>query len=82
MTVCRPVGGSENGCGVHLLAAVEHATGLVLAQLDVGEKTNVVTRLQLLLDQLADLTDTIVTSDALHTQRDHAGCFLNSGAGQ
>jgi hypothetical protein len=27
-----------NGRKIHLLAAVEHATGLVLAQLDVGEK--------------------------------------------
>ncbi|MFF0085898.1 transposase family protein [Streptomyces canus] len=28
------------GRKIHLLAALEHATGLVLAQLDVGEKTN------------------------------------------
>ncbi|MFC1432642.1 hypothetical protein ACEZDB_18515 [Streptacidiphilus sp. N1-3] len=27
------------GRKIHLLAAVEHTTGLVLAQLDVGEKT-------------------------------------------
>jgi hypothetical protein len=29
-----------NGRKIHLLAALEHTTGLVLAQLDVGEKTN------------------------------------------
>ncbi|MFE9859082.1 transposase family protein [Streptomyces sp. NPDC005780] len=32
------------GRRIHLLAAVEHTTGLVLAQLDVGEKTGEVTR--------------------------------------
>ncbi|WP_308295811.1 transposase family protein [Streptomyces sp. ISL-96] len=34
---------------IHLLAAVEHTTGLVLAQLDVGEKTNEITCFQPLL---------------------------------
>jgi hypothetical protein len=28
------------GRKIHLLAALEHTTGLVLAQLDVGDKTN------------------------------------------
>ncbi|WP_405911297.1 hypothetical protein OG742_00870 [Streptomyces sp. NBC_00828] len=31
------------GRKIHLLAALEHTTGLVLAQLDVGEKTNEIT---------------------------------------
>jgi hypothetical protein len=39
-----------NGRKIHLLAALEHATGLVLAQLDVGEKTNEITCFQPLLD--------------------------------
>ncbi|MFJ2478299.1 transposase family protein, partial [Streptomyces sp. NPDC087659] len=35
-----------NGRKVHLLAALEHTTGLVVAQLDVGEKTNEITCFQ------------------------------------
>ncbi|MFD7974046.1 hypothetical protein [Streptomyces clavifer] len=38
------------GRRIPLLAAVEHTTGLVLAQLDVGEKAGEVTRFQPLLD--------------------------------
>ncbi|MFD4763132.1 transposase family protein [Streptomyces sp. NPDC058439] len=51
------------GWRIHLFAAVEHTTGLVLAQLDVGEKTGEVTRFQPLLDTVADLATTVVTSD-------------------
>ncbi|MDX2525270.1 ISAs1 family transposase [Streptomyces europaeiscabiei] len=68
------------GRRIHLLAAVEHTTGLVLAQLDVGEKTGEVTRFQPLLDTVADLAATVVTSDALHTQREHAAYLLGRGA--
>ncbi|MFG2639031.1 ISAs1 family transposase [Streptomyces sp. NPDC048362] len=69
-----------NGRKIHLLAAVEHTTGLVLAQLDVGEKTNEVTRFQPLLDAVADLAGVVVTSDALHTQREHAAYLLGRRA--
>ncbi|MFD5301826.1 hypothetical protein [Streptomyces rochei] len=51
------------------LAVVEHTTGLVLAQLDVGEKTGAVTRFQLLVDSVADLAATVVTGDVLPTQQ-------------
>lgn len=65
---------------IHLLAALEHATGLVLAQLDVGEKTNEITCFQPLLDTVADLAGTVVTSDAMHTQREHADYLMGRGA--
>ncbi|WP_341867072.1 ISAs1 family transposase [Streptomyces tirandamycinicus] len=65
---------------IHLLAALEHTTGLVLAQLDVGEKTNEITCFQLLLDTVADLAGTEVTSDAMHTQREHAQYLLGRAA--
>ncbi|MGQ4464642.1 ISAs1 family transposase [Streptomyces violaceoruber] len=68
------------GRRIHLLAAVEHTTGLVLAQLDVGEKIGEVTRFQPLLDTVAHLAATMVTSDALHTQREHAAYLLGRGA--
>ncbi|GAB7189067.1 ISAs1 family transposase [Kitasatospora sp. Ki12] len=68
------------GRKIHLLAAVEHTTGLVLAQLDVGEKNGETSRFQPLLDSVADLAGTVVTSDALHTQREHAGYLLGRRA--
>ena len=60
------------GRRIHLLAALDRTSGLVLAQLDVGEKTNEIACFQPLLDTVADFADAVVTSDALHTQREHA----------
>lgn len=65
---------------IHLLAAVEHTSGLVLAQPDVGEKTNEITCFQPLLDTVADLAGIVVTSDALHTQREQAAYLLGRQA--
>jgi predicted transposase YbfD/YdcC len=69
-----------NGRKIHLLAAVDHASGLVLAQLDVGEKTGEITCFQPLLDTIEDLHGVVVTSDALHTQRGHARYLQQRGA--
>jgi predicted transposase YbfD/YdcC len=60
------------GPKIHLLAACDHLSGLVLAQLDAGEKTNKITSFQPLPGTLADLAGVAVTSDAMHTQREHA----------
>jgi predicted transposase YbfD/YdcC len=68
------------GRKIHLLAALDHTTGLVLAQRDVGEKTGETTCFQPLLDTLTDLAGTVVTSDALHTQREHAAFLLRRQA--
>nr|WP_241839674.1 ISAs1 family transposase [Streptomyces sp. CB02058] len=68
------------GRKIHLLAALEHTTGLVLAQLDIGENTNEITCFKPLLDTVADLAGTVVTSDAMHTQREHADYLLDRGA--
>jgi predicted transposase YbfD/YdcC len=56
---------------VHLLAAMEHTTRAVLGQADVDATTNEITQFQPLLDAM-DLTGTVVTADALHTQHAHA----------
>ncbi|MFF3069169.1 ISAs1 family transposase [Kitasatospora sp. NPDC057936] len=69
-----------HGRKIHLLAAMEHTTGLVLAQLDVGEKTNEITCFQPLLDTVADVAGLVVTSDAMHTQREHAEYLLGRRA--
>jgi predicted transposase YbfD/YdcC len=54
----------------HLLAAMTN-TGQVIGQLRVPGKTNEITCFADLLRPF-DLTDTVVTADALHTQRGHA----------
>lgn len=68
------------GRKIHLLAACDHADGLALAQLDVGEKTNEITCFQPLLNTLEDLAGIVVTSDAMHTQHDHAAYLLRRKA--
>ncbi len=55
----------------HLLAAFDHAHGVVLGQVDVDAKTNEVPMLPTLLDGL-DLDGVVVTADALHAVRSHA----------
>jgi hypothetical protein len=52
------------GRKIHLPAALDHTSRLDPAQLDVGDKTNEIMCLQPLLDTLADLADTVVTSAA------------------
>jgi predicted transposase YbfD/YdcC len=56
---------------VHLLAAMSHTTGGILAQTQVHHTTNEIARFRPLLDHL-DLAATVITADALHTQREHA----------
>lgn len=65
--------GSASGAdpGQHLLAALDHAHGVVLGQVDVQAKTNEIPMLPMLLDRL-DLAGAIVTADAMHAQREHA----------
>jgi predicted transposase YbfD/YdcC len=54
--------------------------GVVRASIDVGVKTNEITRFAPLLDQIGDLRNTIITVDALHCQRKHATYLAERGA--
>jgi predicted transposase YbfD/YdcC len=65
--------GSRSGDdpGRHLLAALDHTHGIVLGQVDVEAKTNEIPLFSTLLDRI-QLTDAVVTADALHAQRGHA----------
>jgi predicted transposase YbfD/YdcC len=63
--------GHHPNAQVHLLAVMDHTTRAVLAQTDVGSKTNEITQFRPLLDGL-DLAGRVVTAAALHTQREHA----------
>jgi predicted transposase YbfD/YdcC len=71
-----------DGRQVHLLSAMTHEKGLVLAQTDVAAKTNEVPRLKDLLSGLAtrvNLRGAILTVDALHTVRETARWLHKEG---
>ena len=57
--------GVAGGPGRHLLAALDHAHGMVLGQVDVEAKTNEIRMFATLLDRI-DLAGAVVTADALH----------------
>lgn len=65
--------GSADGArpAVHLLSAVTHAEGIVVAQRQVEEKSNEIPGAKPLLADL-DLRGRTVTADAMHTQTDLA----------
>ncbi|MCK9921351.1 ISAs1 family transposase [Frankia sp. AgPm24] len=73
--------GSRDGDtpGRHLLAAIDQHHAVVLAQRAVEAKTNEIPELKALLGTL-DLAGTVVTADALHTQRDTASWLVDRGA--
>ena len=55
----------------HLLSAILHKEGVVIAQTNVEEKTNEIPKLREMLDPIP-LEGSIVTADALHTQKETA----------
>jgi len=67
--------GTAGGPGRHLLAALDHEHGVVLGQADVEAKTNEIPMFATLLDRI-DLAGAVVTADALHAQRAHAGYLV------
>jgi predicted transposase YbfD/YdcC len=76
-TLCGSAHGGEDGR--HLLAALDHAHGAVLGQVDVGAKTNEIPRFSALLDRI-DITGAVITADAMHAQRRHATYLAGRGA--
>jgi predicted transposase YbfD/YdcC len=77
----KSVRGARIGQGraVHLLAALDHADGVVLGQRVVDGKSNEITAFAPLLDGI-DITGVVITADALHTQREHAEYLTGRGA--
>jgi predicted transposase YbfD/YdcC len=65
--------GSGNGeeLPLHLLAAITHEDGVVVAQEAVSEKTNEIKHAASTLENV-DLTGVTVTADAMHTQKEFA----------
>jgi predicted transposase YbfD/YdcC len=63
----------------HLLAALDHAHGVVLGQVDVGAKTNEIPMFTPLLDRM-EIQNAVITADAMHAQRSHAEYLAARGA--
>lgn len=63
----------------HLLAAMICEARAVIAQRDIDQKTNEITQVQPLLDDL-DLTGALVTADAMHVQRETARYLVEDKA--
>jgi len=66
--------------GTHLLAALAHHVGVTLAQQAVDDKSNEITAVETILQQLV-LEGRIVTMDALLTQRPVAQTIVDKGGG-
>ena len=70
----------------HLLAVIDQHTRVVLGQVSIDTrvegKTSEISRFAPLLDTLTalDLTDVVITADALHTQREHVETLAARGA--
>jgi predicted transposase YbfD/YdcC len=62
----------------HLVSVLDQATGAVLGQVQVEAKGSEVAAFTTLLDEL-DLTDVLVTADAVHTNRSHADYLHERG---
>ena len=65
--------------GDHLLAALDHAHGAVLGQVEVGAKTNEIPMFPVLCDRI-EIGGAVITADAMHAQRGHATYLAGRGA--
>ena len=63
---------------VHVLNAFSSVSGLCLGQLKVGEKSNEITAVPALLEML-DVAGSVVTADALNTQKEIAAKVIAKG---
>jgi len=62
----------------HLVAAFDQSAGAVLGQLAVASKSNEIPALRDLLDSM-DITDAVVSADAMHCQRETASHITGRG---
>jgi predicted transposase YbfD/YdcC len=62
-----------------LLAALDHAHGVVLGQVEVDATTNEIPRFSALCDRV-EITGAVITADALHAQHGHATYLHRHGA--
>jgi len=60
--------GDGDNSALHLLSAIVHGSGVVVAQVSVGAKTNEITRVEPLFEE-RNIQGAVVTADALLTQK-------------
>ncbi|MGH8826479.1 MAG: ISAs1 family transposase [Jiangellaceae bacterium] len=74
--------GARGAPAPHLVAGLDHATGVVLGQVAVSAKSNEIPAARDLLAGFdpADLRGCVITVDAMHTQTDTAETILAAGA--
>src|SRR5690606_18270205 len=76
----RGTSASEKGLkGIHILNAWSKDNGICIGQTKVDDKSNEITALPELMD-LLDLKGTIITADALNTQKETARKAIEKGA--
>ena len=73
-------GATRDGAMPHLLAALDHDAGIVVAQRAVPDKGSEIPAIKELLGAI-DLAGAVITADALHCQRDTASWLVEIGAG-
>lgn len=73
---------SATATAPHLVAALDHASGVVLGQRAVDTKSNEIPAVRELLAGFdpVDLHGCVITIDAMHTQNDTATAILDAGA--
>jgi len=70
---------SSNKSAIYMVSAWSHDNQLALGQVKVDEKSNEITALPSLLENL-DITGSIITTDALNTQKKSAELIVSKGA--
>ncbi len=70
--------GTGQGTAPHLVAAFDHTVGTVLGQVAIAAKSNEIPAVRDLL-ACFDLTATVITVDAMHTQTDTATAITGAG---
>jgi len=75
----KTIRGARTTAGApHLVAAFDQSAGTVVGQLAVASKSNEIPALRDLLDSM-DITDAVITADAMHCQRDTASHITGRG---
>ena len=69
----------KNLKAIHTLNAYSHENGICIGHKKVDDKSNEITAMPMLMD-LLDLKDSIITADALNTQKDIAQKAIDLGA--
>ncbi len=71
-------GARRDGGAPHLVAALEHRSGVVLGQLATAAKSNEIPALRDLLDTM-EIARAVITADAMHCQRETAKHITDAG---